>query len=344
MLYIHEYPDWTDFRYDAVSVLAKLGRVRFLEGRLLGSVQSLNRANAETDLLARDICANFAIDDRRLKYEKIRGEVALALESKSSDNMVRNLLGATQNAKAPLTEDRLFAWHASLGSNKVRSYRKSDAKVSFEYAGETAHSYRGVPEYRLAAEVSKFIDWYNADGGTDILLKAAVAHFRFLAIRPFDDANGRIARALSEMLLVKNEGSPRRVYSLCESLLDKRAEYFQILAKTQAMNGDITEWILWFLGAFESALEKGEAEVAHDLRAASFRARHSDASLTDRQQKLLAALLGGSFTDKLTTSHLASLAGTSPDTALRDIQDLIDKGILKKESRGGRSTSYRLAD
>lgn len=344
MLYIHEYPDWTHFRYDTGSVLAKLGHVRFLEGRLLGSVQSLSRPAAEADILARDICANFAIDNRKLKYEKIRSEVSLALESKSTDNAVKCMMGARRNAAAPLSEDRLFAWHAALGSNKVRTYRENDDAILFESTEGKTVKYRGVAAYRLGAEVARFIDWYNDDGDTDALLKAAIAHFRFLAIRPFDDANGRLARALSEMLIAKNESTQRSSHSFCEVLLEKRSEYFEILAKTQTMNGDITKWILWFLGAFEASLEKGEGEVARDLRAASFRARHSDASLTDRQQKLLAALLGGSFTDKLTTSRLASLAGTSPDTALRDIQDLIDKGILKKESHGGRSTSYRLAD
>jgi len=342
MLYIHEFPDWTSFRYNERKVLARLGRSRLEEGRLIGNLAAFDAKGACRDILAKDIVANFAIDGRTLKFEKVREEVDLALSGKSSDNAIKNLIGATRNAQNPISEERLFAWHSSLAANRISHYREDEGEISFVLNGNTL-KFRGTSFYRTQKELLKFINWFNADN-SDALLKAAIAQFHFLAIRPFHEANGRIARALSGMALAKGENISYPAYSLCGQIFKHRTEYFEILNRIERSSGEITDWILWFFDIFDKAVEESVNAIQLHLRAAKFRAEHAGTSLNEREQKLVSLLLNSEFTDKLTSSRLATLMNTSPDTALRDIQDMIEKGVLQKEDRGGRSTSYRLAD
>lgn len=328
-LFIHQYPDWTRFRYNAQSILAALGQTRLKEGALISTVDLTSSPESEVLTLAQDIVANFAMDGHVLDTQMVVEEIQKKNAARSD---IRNFVGAIQNAKQPLTMDRIFAWHAAIGQNKVKNFR---TKESFTEA------FTGVSPERIPLEMERFIDWFENDP-QDGAIKAAIAQFWFLTIRPFEDGNGRIARALAAMLLARSENTTRCQYALNEQFLNDRDNYIQTLFKAQAGNGDLTEWILWFLQALKSAIENREKEIAATLKKVQFLQKNQQADLSGRERKIIEAVWNGELPAVFSVKEVAAFTGTSHDSALRDIQDLIRKEIVRPENKGGRSQKYSL--
>ena len=328
-LFIHQYPDWTKFRYNAQSVLDALGQTRLVEGKLIGIVDILSNSGAETEMLAQDISASFALDGYTLGTQDIDAEIK---KKNAGSDVVRNFVGALQNAKQPLTTDRLFAWHASIGQNKVKKFRTKENSIG---------NFSGVSPDRIPLEIERFINWFE-NSTQDGALKAAIAHFWFLTIRPFDDGNGRIARILSAMLLARSENTSRCEYALNAQILKCRDEYLEKLFKAQSGNGDITEWILWFLKALRESIEAREKDIAAAIQKMKFSQRIQHVNLSEREHRIIEAVWSGALPQKFSVKEAATLTGTSHDSALRDIQSMIAKGIVRAESKGGRSQKYSL--
>lgn len=328
-LFIHQYPDWTKFRYNAQSVMDALGQTRLLEGALVGVADLVCDSDTETRMLAIDIAANYALDGYTLEIPILESEIK---KKNSARNDIRNFVGAIQNAKLPLTEERLFAWHAAIGQNKVKSFR---TKESF------AGTFTGVSPERIPLEIGRFIDWFE-NSTQDGAIKAAIAHFWFLTIRPFEDGNGRIARALAAMLLARSEDTTRCQYALNEQILKDRENYIQTLFKAQAGNGDLTEWILWFLSAMQKSIDDSKKEIAGALKKMQFLQKNQQADLSGRERRIIEAVWNGELPAVFSVKEVATFTGTSHDSALRDIQDLIQKEIVRPENKGGRSQKYSL--
>ncbi len=328
-LFIHQYPDWTKFRYNAQSVMDALGQTRLIEGALVGVADLVCDSDLEMRMLAKDIAANYALDGYTLEIPILESEIK---KKNSARNDIRNFVGAIQNAKLPLTEERLFAWHAAIGQNKVKSFR---TKESF------AGTFTGVSPERIPLEIGRFIDWFE-NSTQDGAIKAAIAHFWFLTIRPFEDGNGRIARALAAMLLARSEDTTRCQYALNEQILKDRENYIQTLFKAQAGNGDLTEWILWFLSAMQKSIDDSKKEIAGALKKMQFLQKNQQADLSGRERKIIEAVWNGELPAVFSVKEVAAFTGTSHDSALRDIQDLIQKEIVRPENKGGRSQKYSL--
>ena len=328
-LFIHQYPDWTKFRYNAQSVIDALGQTRLLEGTLVGVADLVCNSDFETKMLARDIAANYSLDGNLLDLQKLEDEI---LKKNSAKNDIRNFVGAIQNAKLPLTEERLFAWHAAIGQNKVKSFRTKES---------SAGTFTGVSPDRIPHEMERFIDWFE-NSTPDGAIKAAIAHFWFLTIRPFEDGNGRIARALSAMLLARSEDTTRCQYALNEQILKDREKYIDTLFKAQVGNGDLTEWILWFLGAMQKSIEDCRKEITGALKKMQFMQKNDQADLSSRERKIVEAVCNGVLPAIFSVKEVAAYTGTSHDSALRDIQDMIQKEIVRPENKGGRSQKYSL--
>lgn len=340
MLYTHQYPDWTNFRYNYQRVSDALGKAQFLEGKLAGIASIINGSEEEKTLLSQEISANFALDGSALDVEQVQQEIA---KKNGAADPIRNILGAIYNAGSPLTEDRLFAWHAAIGQNKVRSFRTKESSVIFN-DGEREHKFVGVSPDRIAHEMERFLHWFET-ATTDRVVKAAIAQFWFLTIRPFDDGNGRIARTLSLMLLARDgafvaEEAGRSLYALSPQFLDRRSDYFRILSKAQAGNGDLTEWILFFIEALQHSVESRLTQIADTLRQVRFRFKFSHLAISARQQVLIDGAMSGALKPAFSVKEAAALTGVSHDSALRDIQDLIEKGVFKAEQKGGRGQKY----
>jgi Fic family protein len=362
--YIHEKENWTAFTWDSNKVMLKLGEARNQQGKLVGKMESLGfdlQNEAVLTTLTLDVIKSSEIEGEFLDIEQVRSsiarrlgiELAGAVESERHvDGIVEMMLDATQKYDLPLTEHRLFGWHAALfpsgWSNlykiTVADWRKDTTGpmqvVSGPLGKEKVH-YQAPSSDRIALEMKKFLDWYENEQDIDMVLKAAIAHFWFVTIHPFDDGNGRIARAIADMTLARSDKSIRRFYSMSAQIKVERKGYYEKLENTQKGNSDITEWILWFLQCLINAINSTEETLSKILQKAAFWKTHSTTMLNDRQHKILNRLLDG-FDGKLTTSKWGKIAKCSQDSALRDIQDLIKKDILQKESSGGRSTSYQL--
>ena len=328
-LFIHQYPDWTKFRYNAQSVMDALGQTRLIEGALVGVADLVCDSDLEMRMLAKDIAANYALDGYTLEIPILESEIK---KKNSARNDIRNFVGAIQNAKLPLTEERLFAWHAAIGQNKVKSFRTKES---------VAGTFSGVSPERIPLEIGRFIDWFE-NSTQDGAIKAAIAHFWFLTIRPFEDGNGRIARALAAMLLARSEDTTRCQYALNEQILKDRENYIQTLFKAQAGNGDLTEWILWFLSAMQKSIDDSKKEIAGALKKMQFLQKNQQADLSGRERRIIEAVWNGELPAVFSVKEVATFTGTSHDSALRDIQDLIQKEIVRPENKGGRSQKYSL--
>ena len=328
-LFIHQYPDWTKFRYNAQSVMDALGQTRLLEGALVGVADLVCDSDTETRMLAIDIAANYALDGYTLEIPILESEIK---KKNSARNDIRNFVGAIQNAKLPLTEERLFAWHAAIGQNKVKSFRTKES---------VAGTFTGISPERIPLEIGRFIDWFE-NSTQDGAIKAAIAHFWFLTIRPFEDGNGRIARALAAMLLARSEDTTRCQYALNEQILKDRENYIQTLFKAQAGNGDLTEWILWFLSAMQKSIDDSKKEIAGALKKMQFLQKNQQADLSGRERRIIEAVWNGELPAVFSVKEVATFTGTSHDSALRNIQDLIQKEIVRPENKGGRSQKYSL--
>lgn len=308
--------------------------------------------------LTLDVLKSSEIEGEVLNKDQVRSSIArrLGLEisglvdsTRNVDGVVEMMLDATQNYKSALTEERLFGWHAALfpmgysGMYKIEvgKYRSGAMQVVSGAMGKEKVHYEAPEAQRVEAEMTSFLEWFNNGSQTDPVIKAAIAHFWFVAIHPFDDGNGRIARAIADMQLARSDKSPQRFYSMSNQILAERKQYYQILETAQRGKGDITDWLEWFLACLERALLGSEDVLKAVLAKAKFWESHGQAALNDRQRLMLNKLLDG-FDGKLTSSKWAKITKCSPDTALRDIQDLIGKDILRKEAGGGRSTNYEL--
>lgn len=362
--FIHQQDDWPNFQWDSDKIVSLLSEARNLQGRLLGKMESLGfdlRNEALLDTLTMDVLKSSEIEGEFLNPDQVRSSIArkLGMEISGSvesdrdvDGVVEMMLDATQNCFKPLTADRLFDWHAALfptarsGMYKitVADWRKDSTGpmqvVSGAMGMEKVHFQ--APDSSLVEEEMKlFLDWFNNNVKTDLVLKAATAHLWFITIHPFEDGNGRIARALTDMLLAQSDKSNQRFYSMSAQIRIQRKEYYEMLENTQKGNLDITEWIKWFLNCLINSLKSTDSVLVRVLFKADFWTKHSKILINERQNKLLNKLLDG-FDGKLTSSKWAKIAKCSKDTAIRDINDLIDKDILQKESAGGRSTNYEL--
>jgi Fic family protein len=363
--YIHQSPEWPHFRWNDKSIGPLLADVRHRQGRLLGRMERLGfslRAEANLTTLTLDVLKSSEIEGEILDAAQVRSSIArrLGLEvgalvpaDRHVEGVVEMMLDATQNHDQPLTQKRLFGWHAALfptgysGMSKIRvSAWRDDAKgpmqvISGPLGRERVH-YEAPAAARLKDEMQTFMKWLNKDKQNDPVMKAALAHLWFVSIHPFEDGNGRIARALSDMMLARSDNSSQRFYSMSAQIRRERNAYYTVLEQTQKGNLDITDWLNWFLDCLGRALNETEALLETVFFKAKFWEKHTATALNERQRRILNKLLDG-FEGKLTSSKWAKIAKCSQDTALRDIQDLLNKDILIKDPAGGRSTHYLLA-
>lgn len=364
--FIHQQDNWPNFTWRSDEFVNLLSEARNLQGRLFGKMESLGfdlRNEALLDTLTLDVLKSSEIEGEFLNPDQVRSsiarrlgmEIAGSVESdRNVDGVVEMMLDATQNCFKPLTADRLFDWHAALfptgrsGMYKitVADWRKDTTGpmqvVSGAMGKEKVH-FQAPDSSLLENEMKLFLEWCNMDTGTDLVIKAAIAHLWIVTIHPFDDGNGRITRALTDMLLAQSDNSTQRFYSMSAQIRLERKQYYEILEKTQKGNLEITEWIKWFLNCLINALKSTDFVLTRVLFKADFWSRHSKTLINERQKKLLNKILDG-FDGKLTSSKWAKIAKCSKDTAIRDINDLIKKDILQKESAGGRSTNYELKE
>ena len=365
-MYIHELPGWPRFTWDSDRLSAPLAAIRHRQGRLIGHMEALGfplRQDAVLQTITSDVLRTSEIEGEHLDPAQVRSSIARRLgidigalkpRDRHVDGIVEMMLDATRNYKKPLTPERLFAWHASLfptgrsGMTRIRAGAwRDDARgpmqvVSGPMGKEQVH-FQAPPAKRLNRDMRAFLKWFNGPATIDPVLKAAQAHLWFVTVHPFDDGNGRIARAIADMALARSEGSPQRFYSMSAQIREERSKYYGILEQTQHGPLDITPWMEWFLACLDRAIAHAQTTLRGILAKSRFWESLAEISLNDRQRLILNRLLDG-FDGKLTTSKYAKLAKCSQDTALRDILPLVDRGILVRNPEGGRSTSYALAE
>jgi Fic family protein len=362
--YIHLLKGWPTFKWEDENIILPLSTVRHKQGRLLGKLEGLGfrlREEATLETLTQDVIKSSEIEGEKLPANQVRSSIAKRLgikiagevtANRNVEGVVEMMLDATQRHDELLTDERLFGWHASLfptarsGMFKIqiggwRDDAKGPMQVVSGVIGREKVHYEAPEAQRLNAEMNKFLDWFNNTTTMDPVLKAAIAHLWFVTIHPFDDGNGRIARAITDMQLARADASRQRFYSMSAQIQRERDIYYNILEKTQKGNLDITKWLLWFIECLDRAISLSEENLSGVTQKAKFWETHQGVALNERQRKMLNKLVDG-FDGKLTSSKWARIAKCSPDTALRDIQDLIEKEILQKEEGGGRSTSYRI--
>jgi len=364
MKYVYQYKDWPQFHWDNEDILPVLAEVRHLQGKLVGKMETLGftlRSEAILETLTQDVLKSTEIEGEFLKQDQVRSSIArkLGLEvaglvrsDRHVDGVVAMMLNATQQFKKPLSKERLFDWHTALfPTGKSDAYNilvgkwRDDSTgpmqvVSGAMGKEKVH-YQAPVAKVLNKEMSTFIKWFNATNVPDPVLKASLAHFWFVTLHPFDDGNGRIARAIADMQLARADGHNQRFYSMSAQIRLERNNYYTILEKTQKGNLDITEWHMWFLHCLHGALKASNKLLENVLAKANFWEQHKNTMLNDRQRLLLNKVIDG-FEGKLTSGKWAKIAKCSADTALRDIQDLLAKNILQKDEAGGRSTGYEV--
>lgn len=362
--YIHQLPDWPSFHWNQETLAAPLATVRHKQGRLLGRMESLGfplQKDAELETLTLDVLKSSEIEGEKLNAEQVRSSIARRLgmdiagvvpADRHVEGVVEMMLDATQNFDKPLSRERLFGWHAAMfptgrsGMRKITvgAWRKDEEGpmqvVSGPVGKEKVH-FEAPAASLLDGEMSRFIDWANHRDNTDLVLRSATAHLWFVTLHPFDDGNGRIARAIADGFLARSEDSPQRFYSMSAQIMRERKSYYEILERTQKGTLDVTPWMEWSLECLGRAIDGTEAALAMVLRKARFWEKHAGTSINDRQRLVLNKLLDA-FEGKLTTTKWAKMTKCSHDTALRDIQRLVDRGILVKDAGGGRSTSYSL--
>jgi len=363
-MYIWEKPDWPEFTWDETSLSKLLAHVSREQGRLLGKMEALGfdlRNEAHLRTLTEDVVKSSEIEGETLEPDQVRSSIARRLgmdvgglvpADRDVEGVVEMMLDATGNYAEALTEDRLFAWHASLfptgrsGITKIRVGNWRDDSngpmqvVSGPIGREKIH-YQAPPADRVPDEMAKFLRWFEQPGDTDPLLIAGLAHLWFVTIHPFDDGNGRIARVIADMALARSEKTGQRFYSMSAQIRREHKAYYDTLEWTQKGELDVTQWQDWFLNCLLRAIEGAQETLSAVLQKARFWERFAKEPLNERQIKILNRLLDG-FEGKLTTSKWAKLAKCSQDTAYRDILDLINRGALQKDPGGGRSTSYSL--
>lgn len=364
--YIYQRPEWPRFRWDQGAIANQLGAVRHRQGRLIGRMQALGfplQEQAVLKTLTEDVLKSSEIEGEILDRDQVRSSIARRLgidvgallpADRNVEGIVEMMLDATQRFDQPLSAARLFGWHGALfptgrsGLDKIKVAQWRDdgsgpmRVVSGMYGRETVH-YEAPAAARLDNEMQSFLNWFNLENKLDPVVKAALAHLWFVTIHPFDDGNGRIARAIADMSLARSEASPQRFYSMSAQIQLERQAYYEMLEATQKGDLDITRWLEWFLACLDRAFDGAEAILSSVFRKAEFWRVNAATSLNDRQRDMLNRLLDG-FEGKLTSSKWAKIEKCSADTALRDINELVAHGILARDEGGGRSTSYSLAE
>lgn len=365
MAFIHERSDWPNFRWSHERLASPLASVRHRQGRLFGRMEGLgfpDRQGALLQTLTQDVLKSSEIEGERLDRVQVRSSIARRLgidiggltpTDRQVDGVVEMMLDATQQFANPLSAERLQAWHRApfpTGSSGLRAIEVGRWRtaaggpmqvISGPIGKERVH-FQAPDADRLEGEMRTFLRWFeDGDDPIDPVLRAGIAHLWFITIHPFEDGNGRIARAITDLELARSEGSPQRFYSMSAQVQLERAAYYQHLESTQRGDLDITFWLEWFLGCMGRAIDGAEGILESVFRKARFWKAHAGEPLNQRQRAMIERLFDG-FVGKLTSSKWAKLAKCSQDTALRDINDLVQRGILVRESPGGRSTSYAL--
>jgi Fic family protein len=363
--YIHELPEWPRFDCGDSRLAAPLAGARHRQGRLLGQMEALGfkvQEEAILQTLTDDVIKSSEIEGEKLDADQVRSSVArrlgidiggLKTPDRHVEGVVEMMLDATQRYDQPLTRERLFGWHAALfpagrsGMHPIsvgtwRDDTTSPMQVVSGPVGRERVHFEAPRAERLEEEMQQFLEWFNEDTAIEPVLKAAQAHLWFVTIHPFDDGNGRIARAIADMSLARSEGSSQRFYSMSAQIRQERADYYGILERTQRGTMDVTPWMEWFLGCLTRAVEGARTALSGVIGKARYWEQVRDVSMNDRQRLIVSRLLEG-FEGKLTTSKWAALTKSSQDTALRDIQQLVERGVLVRNQAGGRSTSYSLA-
>lgn len=363
-MYVWQLPGWPKLTWDEPKLVPLLARVTKEQGRLLGKMEALGfdlRGEAHLRTMTQEVLKSSEIEGEKLDGDQVRSSIArqlgmdvggLVRSDRNVDGVVEMMLDATGNFEQPLTDARLFTWHASLFPTgrssmhdilvgKWRDDHGGPMQVVSGPVGKQKVHYEAPPAKRLNGEAKKFLAWFNKPGEMDSLLVASLAHLWFVTIHPFDDGNGRIARAVADMALARSEGSRQRFYSMSAQIRRERDDYYLMLERTQKGELDVTAWHDWFLGCLLRAMEGSQQLLGGVLNKARFWERFAKEPLQERQIKVLNRLLDG-FEGKLTTSKWAALTKCSQDTAHRDILDLVARGALKKDPGGGRSTSYSL--
>lgn len=364
--YIYQHPEWPAFTWQAIRLQEVLAHVRHQQGRLLGRMERLGFAlqnEATLQTLTLDVLKSSEIEGEILPPEQVRSSVArglgldvagLVASGPRVEGVVAMLLDATQHFDQDLTAERLFGWQAALfptgrsGLVRIRTGawrldRTGPMQVVSGTADRETVHFEAPGAAQLPAEMARFLVWFNGPATLDPVLKAALAHLWFITLHPFEDGNGRLARALTDLQLTRADGSAQRFYSMSAQIQRERQAYYTILERTQRGTLDVTGWLTWFLDCLGRALAASEQTLAQVMRRAQFWERHAAAALNERQRLLLGRMLAG-FEGKLTSSKWAKIAKCSQDTATRDIQALVALGILTKDEAGGRSTSYHLLD
>ncbi|SIN96679.1 Fic family protein [Halodesulfovibrio marinisediminis] len=367
LTYIWKSKNWPTFTYDANTVLTPLGQCRKLQGQLLQQLATLDEnysLEAEATLLEAEALRTSEIEGVQLNPQSVRSSVArkLGLDDAGvghvgqyEENLVDILLNATTHKESPLTTDQLFSWHAALfptgysGRHKIqigewRSDEEGAMQVISGRPGRQIIHYEAPPAKALEEEIAQFLEWFNSDEASDGIIRAAIAHFWFVTIHPFDDGNGRLARIITDMAMAQDEKTSRRAYSLSAQIAGNRKAYYQILEKTQKGDGDITEWLLWFVDSLKQAILKSKELIKTTLAKADFWKTHSTTPINERQRKVLNRLLDAGFDGfegGLTNKKYTSITKAAYATATRDLADLVEKKMLVKTA-AGRSTKYAI--
>ncbi len=366
-MYIYEHPNWPNFIWNKEKILSLLSTISHRQGRLIGRMESLGfslQSEANLESMTLEILKSSEIEGELLDRDEVRSSIARRLgmdiaglvpSDRNVDGIVEVMLDATRKFQEPLTNDRLFNWHSALfptgrsGMQRivVGSWRKNPIDdpmqvVSGPIGKERVH-FRAPDSAVLNKEMKLFLDWFNATAEVSPLIKAAIAHLWFVTIHPFDDGNGRLARTITDMLLARADGISNRFYSLSAQIRIQHKAYYDILETTQRGSIDITAWLNWFLECLDRTLFASEEALSRIIFKARLWDKIKDHDLNERQRKMINMLLD-EFEGKLTSSKWSKICKCSQDSAGRDIQELITKGVLKKEAAGGRSTSYVLAE
>ncbi len=362
--YIWQASDWPGWRYDLAALARPLADVSRAQGLLMGRLADVGMAlrdQASLSALTEDVVKTSEIEGEQLNVESVRSSIArrlgvdigaLAPADRHIEGVVEMVFDATANCNAPVTRDRLFGWHAALfptgysGLVRInvggwRDDASGPMQVMSGPLGRQRVHFEAPPAAKLKSEIKHFLTWANGASSEPLLIKAGLAHLWFVTLHPFDDGNGRIARAVGDLFLARADGSTQRFYSLSAQIQRERKTYYDILERTQKGSLDVTEWLAWFLNILHRSVDQSQHTLDAVLAKAQFWQRWAMTPLNERQVKLLNRLLDG-FEGKLTSSKWATLAKYSMDTALRDITELLALGVLKKSVAGGRSTSYEL--
>lgn len=367
IMWIYEHPSWPSFTWDMEVLAAKLAELRHRQGRLLGKMEGLGfelKQEASLSTLTHDVVKSSAIEGETLNPDEVRSSIARRLgmdiaglvpASRDVDGIVEMMLDATQQFSKPLTQERLFDWHAALfptgrsGLHKItvgdwRTIEAGPMQVVSGPMGKEKIHFEAPHAKRLKKEMQAFLKWFEGNDNTDPVIKAGIAHFWFVTIHPFEDGNGRIARAIGDMALARADETPNRFYSLSSQIEAERKSYYTQLEKQQRATPDITHWLLWFLDCLDRAITSAETTLGHVLFKAQLWETINQQPVNERQRFIINRMLDDDFEGFMNTSKYAKMAKCSNDTALRDIQELKERGVFIQNPGGGRSTSYRLPD